>query len=28
LKETEFRFNQRKNNLYKVLLSILRKDPL
>jgi transposase len=28
LKETEFRFNQRKNNLYKVLLSILRRDPL
>jgi hypothetical protein len=28
LKETEFRFNQRKNILYKVLLSILRKDPL
>jgi transposase len=28
LKETEFRFNQRKNNLYKVILSILRKDPL
>ena len=28
LKKTEFRFNQRKNNLYKVLLSILRKDPL
>ena len=28
LKEAEFRFNQRKNNLYKVLLSILRKDPL
>ena len=28
LKETEFRFNQRKNNLYKVLLSLLRKDPL
>jgi len=28
LKETEFRFNHRKNNLYKVLLSILRKDPL
>jgi transposase len=28
LKETEFRFNNRKNNLYKVLLSLLRKDPL
>lgn len=28
LKETEFRFNQRKKNLYKVLLSLLRKEPL
>ena len=28
LKETEFRFNHRNNNLYKVLLSMLRKDPL
>jgi transposase len=28
LKETEFRFNQRKKNLYKVLLSLLRKVPL
>jgi len=28
LKETEFRFNHRKNDLYKVLLSLLRKDPL
>jgi transposase-like protein len=28
LKETEFRFNHRKKNLYKVLLSILRKEPL
>ena len=28
LKETEFRFNRRKQNLYKVLLSLLRKDPL
>ena len=28
LKETEFRFHQRHNHLYKVLLSILRKDPL
>jgi transposase len=28
LKETEFRFNQRKKNLYKVLLSLLRKLPL
>jgi len=28
LKETEFRFNHRNQNLYKVLLSILRKEPL
>jgi len=28
LKETEFRFNHRNDNLYKVLLSLLRKDPL
>ena len=28
LKETEFRFNHRNQNLYKVLLSLLRKDPL
>jgi transposase-like protein len=28
LKETEFRFNHRKDDLYKVLLSLLRKDPL
>jgi transposase len=28
LKETEFRFNHRNSDLYKVLLSILRKDPL
>jgi transposase-like protein len=28
LKETEFRFNHRNNDLYKVLLSLLRKDPL
>jgi len=28
LKETEFRFNRRHQNLYKVLLSLLRKDPL
>ena len=28
LKETEFRFNQRKKNLYKMLLSLLRKEPL
>ena len=28
LKETEFRFNHRNSDLYKVLLSLLRKDPL
>lgn len=28
LKETEFRFNHRNNNLYKVLLKLLREDPL
>jgi transposase-like protein len=28
LKETEFRFNHRNADFYKVLLSILRKDPL
>ncbi len=28
LKETEFRFNQRNNNLNKALLTLLRKDPL
>jgi transposase-like protein len=28
LKETEFRFNHRNHDLYKVLLSLLRKDPL
>ena len=28
LKETEFRFNHRNNNLYKELLTYLRKDPL
>jgi transposase len=28
LKETEFRFNHRHHDLYKVLLSLLRKDPL
>ena len=28
LKETEFRFNHRNNNLYKELLNFLRKDPL
>lgn len=28
LKETEFRFNHREKNLYKVLLSLFRKEPL
>ncbi len=28
LKETEFRFNYRNDNLYKALLNFLRKDPL
>jgi transposase-like protein len=28
LKETEFRFNHRNQDIYKLLLSILRKDPL
>jgi transposase-like protein len=28
LKETEFRFNHRNQNLYKALLNFLRKDPL
>jgi transposase-like protein len=28
LKETEFRFSHRNRDLYKVLLSMLRKDPL
>ena len=28
LKETEFRFNHRKENLYKLMLRILREDPL
>lgn len=28
LKETEFRFNHRHLDLYKVLLSLLRKEPL
>ena len=28
LKETEFRFNHRNNNLYKILLKYLRDDPL
>ena len=28
LKETEFRFNHRNKNLYKVLLKLLRKNPI
>lgn len=28
LKECEFRFNHRQDNLYRVLLAMLRKDPL
>ncbi len=28
LKETEFRFNHRKENPYKLLLRILREDPI
>ncbi len=28
LKETEFRFNHRNDNLYKILLTHLREDPL
>lgn len=28
LKECEFRFNHRQDNLYRVLLEMLRKDPL
>ena len=28
LKECEFRFNNRKNNLYRILLSELKKSPL
>ena len=28
LKETEFRFNHRTGNLYKILLTLLRKKPL
>lgn len=28
LKETEFRFNNRRENLYRVLLKLLRDDPL
>ena len=28
LKESEFRFNNKKQNLYKILLKIIRKNPL
>ena len=28
LKECEFRFNNRKQNIYRVLLGIFRKEPL
>ncbi|MEP1119526.1 MAG: IS1595 family transposase, partial [Balneola sp.] len=28
LKETEFRFNHRNTNLYKVLLTLFKKDPI
>ncbi|MDJ0623088.1 MAG: IS1595 family transposase, partial [Desulfocapsaceae bacterium] len=28
LKECEFRFNNRDEDLYKLLLSLLRKNPL
>ncbi|NMB57298.1 IS1595 family transposase, partial [Candidatus Beckwithbacteria bacterium] len=28
LKETEFRFNNRNNNLYKLLLKMFRENPL
>ncbi|MBP8927365.1 MAG: IS1595 family transposase, partial [Ottowia sp.] len=28
LKETEFRFNHRHQNLHKALLSLLRNNPL
>jgi transposase len=28
LKESEFRFNHRRDNLYRVLLDLVRKDPL
>jgi transposase-like protein len=28
LKESEFSYNNRKQNLYKILLEILRKNPL
>ncbi|HKW02772.1 MAG TPA: IS1595 family transposase, partial [Vicinamibacterales bacterium] len=28
LKECEFRFNNRRRNLYHVLLELVRKDPL
>jgi len=28
LKECEFRFNNRKQNIYRILLAIFRKEPL
>jgi len=28
LKETEFRFNHRRDNLYLVLLKLLREEPI
>ena len=28
LKESEFRFNNRKQNLYKILLKMIRENPL
>ncbi|MGB3392970.1 MAG: IS1595 family transposase, partial [Mesorhizobium sp.] len=28
LKETEFRFNHRRDNLYQYLLKILREQPI
>ena len=28
LKETEFRFNHRRDNLYKIMLKLLRNSPI
>jgi transposase-like protein len=28
LKECEFRFNNRKQNIYRILLGIFRKEPI
>jgi len=28
LKETEFRFNHRQDNLYLILLKLLREEPI